>query len=440
MIIFNLVLYFSVANSLYREVDATLSAKVEAVISDLDFQAGQLDFQPENLPVSTADLLIQISDITGKVLVQSTNLRGESLVLGKDLGLETIMMRTEPSVRLLTILAPGENEDPSVLVQVGMSLSRVESSLGLLRLGLMLITPILLALSSLGGFFLADRLLRPIRAMAQAAENIGERSLDQRLPVKELHDELGQLAVTFNRAFERLQHAFENQRRFVSDASHELRTPLTVLRGKLEVTLRRARSREEYHQVVESALAQSERLSNLVENLLWLARTDAGEGSPDLRSVRLDKLCVDLCRELHPVAQRKRISLEAVCTDRIGMLGNPELLHHLVLNLLDNAIKYTPEGGKVQLALCREGQQAKLTVSDTGVGIPEENLPHIFERFYRVDKARSQSVPGTGLGLSIVREIVDNACKGAIEVRSTPGQGTTFTVYLPLDRAGTLPS
>lgn len=440
---FSLVLFSTVKRSLYQGVDLTLISKAQATMSGLDFQGGELNLQQEEGDFSTADLLLQISDFNGNILLRSVNLgqkrlpldaalRSQALREGSTGLLKTVSIGGGPPLRLLTLVSLGESTSPALLVQVATSLRGVEGNLAHLRFWLLVIAPSLLLLSSLGSFFLAHHLLRPLQTMAHAAERIGERNLDQRLPVVNPHDEIGQLEGTFNRMFDRLQRAFENQRRFVSDASHELRTPLTVLRGKLEVALRKARSPGEYRQVLETALAQSERLSHLVERLLMLARADSGEWHPDLRPVHLDKLIAELCHEFYPLAEQKRISLGISCADDILIRGDAELLRHLILNLLDNAIKYTKEGGEVRLILAREGHQAKLTVSDTGVGISAEDLPHIFERFYRVDKARSQRVSGTGLGLSIVKEIVA-AHQGSIRVESTPGQGTRFTVYLPLD-------
>lgn len=450
MISFSFVLYSTVASSLYGGVDVTLHSRAEAIVSGLDFQEGQANLPPEGIDFSTADLLIQVSDLTGKIIGRSANLgdkllpldaslRKRALALGT-LGLfSTVTEGKDPPLRLLTVLAQGDGDPaPTMLVQVGASLAQVEAALGRLRFWLLIITPTLLVLFSLGSFFLADRLLRTLKAMAYTAEKIGERNITQRLPVANPHDEIGQLAGTFNRTFDRLQQAFENQRRFISDASHEMRTPLAVLQTKLEVTLRKERSPEEYRQVMESSLAQSKRLAKLVEHMLMLARADAGEWRPDLQPVRLDKLCAEAYAEIHPLAQQKRISLEASCADSLMVRGDPELLRHLILNLLDNAIKYTPEGGTVQMLLARQAQQARLTISDTGEGIPTEGLPRIFERFYRVDKGRSQRVAGTGLGLSIAKEVI-TAHRGTVQVESKSGQGTVFTVCLPICDTAPLP-
>ncbi len=267
--------------------------------------------------------------------------------------------------------------------------------------------------------------------MARSAEKLSERNLTERLPTSPRRDEIDQLAHAFNRTFDRLQKAFENQRRFVSDASHELRTPLTVLRAQLEVTLRQERPLEEYRQILSLALAHSGRLSQLVENLLVLARADSGQWHPNFKLTRIDTLCLELVQELRPLAQRKHIALESCCQVPLTVQGNSELLRSLIMNLLDNALQYTPEGGTVRLVASNEDQQAQLTFADTGIGIPANELPSIFERFYRADPSRSGRVRGVGLGLSIVREVV-HLHQGSIQVKSTPGQGSVFTVSLPL--------
>ena len=445
---FSLILFSTVADSLYRGVDMTLLSKAEAIISGLDLEAGQWNFPQGDNDFSAADLLIQLSDLGGNILARSANLgrkrlplnatiRAQALKGGPAGSLATVSIGQGPPLRLLTVVDTGDGTSAGLLVQVGISLKRVESTLGGLRFWLLIIAPTLLLLSSLGSFFLADRLLRPLKTMAQTAESIGEHSLSERLPVANPEDEIGQLAGTFNRMFGRLQRAFEQQKRFVSDASHELRTPLTVLRGQLEVALRRRRSAQEYRQVLETSLGQAERLSRLVQELLLLARADSGKWQPDFQPVELAQLCTEIAGEIKTLAERRQIALEVACAKGPVVYGDPLLLRRMIANLLDNAIRYTQPGGQVRLSLELQGDLARLSVADTGLGIPTEELSHVFERFYRADQARSQQrAGGTGLGLAIVREIV-RVHQGQIEVESTPGEGTIFTVRLPLYRTAT---
>lgn len=429
--VFSVALYSSVAHSLYLEVDVRLLSKAEELINYA--HTGQIDFERDQIAFSTEDLLIQVSRLDGTVLHKSPALRASPLPLdtrkhSQGPQLQTVSAQDGTPLRLVTNLDTTEEGDP-VFVQVATPLTRVQSALERLRFWLLTLVPVLLALASLGSYFLADRMVRPLRIMAQTARTISAGNLSQRLPVPTPSDEVGQLATTFNEMFERLHRAFEHQRRFVSNASHELRTPLTVLRGQVEVALRKARSPEEYRQALQAALAQAERLSRLTEQLLLLARTESGGWIPRLKPIRFDQLCWEVFQELRPLAEHKPLVWEATCPMPALVLGDPELLRQALLNVLDNAIKYTPPGGQVHLALNREQDRARLIVADTGLGIAPEDLPHIFERFYRVDKARSSG--GAGLGLALVREIVTQH-HGDIRVESTLHQGTIVTISLPL--------
>jgi heavy metal sensor kinase len=247
-------------------------------------------------------------------------------------------------------------------------------------------------------------------------------------------DELGRLAATFNRMIARLQAAFERQRQFTADASHELRTPLAVMRGDIEIALRRERSSEDYRSVLTSNLEEIIRLSRLVEDLLMLARADAGQTVLQREPMDLAQLCAQVVEYLAPLAEvnEQRLIYIPPETTPLSVHGDAQRLKQMLLNLLDNALKYTPAHGTIRLQLTPEDQQAQLRVSDTGRGIPADDLPHIFDRFFRHSRSTSdKTVQGFGLGLSIVKWIVD-AHGGKIVAASTPGQGTTFTVKLPL--------
>jgi len=278
--------------------------------------------------------------------------------------------------------------------------------------------------------FLADRLLRPLSHMNAGAREISGRNLNRRLPVANPDDELGRLATTLNDLFDRLERSFRNQQRFIGDASHELRTPLAAMRAELEVALRRGRSPAEYRDALESALDETQRLSRMAERLLFLAQSDAGELPVQWGDVRLDSLGRRVIDKLGTLAGEKGLYLSLEDLAPAATRGDPELLEQLAFILVENAVKYTPEGGRVRLASGADGASAWLEVADTGPGIPEAHLPHLFERFYRVDKARSRALGGSGLGLSIAHSIV-RAHGGAIDVDSRPGAGTRFRVTVP---------
>ena len=296
------------------------------------------------------------------------------------------------------------------------------------------IIPIGVLLASIGGYFLARKSLAPVVAMSTQAGRIGANNLYERLPVKNAKDELGHLARSFNELLDRLKESFDRQRRFMADASHELRTPVAILRGESEVALSRPeRSLEEYRESLAAVHAESQRLTHIVEDLFTLARADAGQYPLAPQDFYLDELAADCTRAARTLALAKNISLQCDTVPEMQIHGDEALLRRMILNLLDNAIKYTPEGGRVIL-LCRpEDTKYVLSVTDSGPGIPPDLQPRIFERFFRVDKARSRAENdggGAGLGLSIARWIVE-AHRGTLELSRSDATGSTFVAFLP---------
>ncbi len=282
--------------------------------------------------------------------------------------------------------------------------------------------------SALVGRWLATRALRPVDAITRTALAISRADdLDKRIPQTGPQDEIGRLATTFNVMLDRLEGLFRGQQRFIADISHELRTPLTTIRGNIDL-LRRMNNVDKPS--LDAIQAETERMTRMVGDLLLLARADAGQPIRQER-VELDTLMLEVFRQARVLADGVELAIAE--EDEAAVMGDPDRLKQLLLNLVDNAIKYTPKGGRVTLGLGRAEGWARLCVSDTGIGIPAEDLPHVFERFYRVDKARSRAAGGTGLGLSIVEWIAE-AHGGRIQVESQLGQGSTFTVWLPLAR------
>lgn len=296
--------------------------------------------------------------------------------------------------------------------------------------------PFALLFAGAGGYFLARKSLAPIAAMASQARGMGAAQLNRRLEVANERDELGQLAKTFNELLERLETSFEQQRRFMADASHELRTPVAILRGETEVTLSKAdRSPEDYRQTLSILREESQRLAHIIEDLFTLARADAGQYPLTLSEAYLDELASEALVRTRSLALSKEITLKPAIEPELPLRGDVNLLSRMLLNLLDNAIKYSPNGSTVTLACRRDGEQYLVSVSDNGSGIPAELQPRIFERFFRVDKARSRSegeTGGAGLGLSIARWIAE-AHQGQLKLTRSDGSGSTFTVTLPVN-------
>lgn len=314
----------------------------------------------------------------------------------------------------------------------------LESASGALIVGV----PLALLLASFGGYFLARKSLAPVVAMSGTAARIGAANLHERLPVANERDELGRLAAAFNGLLARLNESFERQRRFMADASHELRTPVAIVRGESEVALsREGRETEDLRESLSIVHDEGRRLTRIVEDLFTLARADAsGYHALKLTDFYLDETAADCVRAVRTLAAKRDLTLEhEAAPSEMPFRGDEELIRRMLLNLLDNAIKYTPPRGRVLVKCDVRGGEYLLTVEDTGAGIPSETQPHVFERFYRVDKARSRADgadgaaaagSGAGLGLSIAR-LVAEAHGGRLELLRSDGGGSVFVASLP---------
>lgn len=367
---------------------------------------------------------------------------------------ETVRTLGEHPVRIVTVPVRLGGRVP-YLVQAGTSLEGVEAALQRAGWILLILTPSVFAISLIGGWLLVGRALRRVDLLTRAALDIQSTNLQQRLSRGGPDDEIGRLAQAFDQMISRLDESFQQVRRFSADASHELRTPLTALRGEAELALMGDLSPEDARKALRSILESAERMSEVVESLLLLSRADAGQQAIRREPVDLTQLVLETAEKLEGLAARGGICLQvdAPLADAGDeepegahqepvLLGDELWLGQAVTNLVANAIKYTPEGGSVTVRFAvlpgvslehgdRQGATALIEVRDTGIGIAAEHIPHIFDRFYRVDGGRARAAGGTGLGLSITRWAIE-AHGGRIEVASTPGEGSTFRVLLPL--------
>lgn len=309
-------------------------------------------------------------------------------------------------------------------------LDTVAADLRLVREVLFLATPLLLALAGFGGYLVARRSLAPLGWMAEQARRISGSNLDARLEIGRAAEELETLAGSFNELLSRLDQTFGSMRRFVADASHELRTPIAVIRGEADVALSQERSAAAYRETLAVILDESRRLSRLVDDLLNLARADAGNVQLQLREFYFGDLLRDCCRSVQALAAARGVAVECRSPEDVPYRGDEELLHRMAMNLLDNAIRHTPPGGRVEVSLEAAGAGLAIAVSDTGTGIAPEALPYLFDRFYRGDQARSRQDGGFGLGLAIVKWVAESH-GGSVGVASEAGAGSTFTVTLP---------
>jgi heavy metal sensor kinase len=306
------------------------------------------------------------------------------------------------------------------------------------RLVLGAFVPIGLLIAGLAGWFLSRKSLAPVLAMAEQARRISADNIDQRLPVLNSRDELGRLAATFNDLLSRLNSAFAQQRQFVADASHELRTPVSVMRTAASVTLEKSdRTAEEYRNALAIVDEQSRRLSRIVEDMFRLARADAGRLAMESRPFYLDELLAETSRAASILAASKNIRVELPTLPEASCYGDEDLVRRMLMNMLENAVKYTPPGGSIAVGLTSANGCHLVSIADTGIGIPAEAQPHVFERFFRADKAKSRMDglkdgigAGAGLGLAIARSIAE-AHGGSLVLRHSDQQGSTFLATLP---------
>lgn len=322
-----------------------------------------------------------------------------------------------------------ENDKVAYIVQVASPLDAVEAALNNLKIALGTIVPIVVLATGIIGYLLAMAALHPVNNMIRTIRQITAANMKLKIAVPRTNDEIQRLAETFDDMLGRLDHAFTSQRQFVEDLSHELKTPLTVMKGEFEVALKKMRSSEEYESILKSGLEEINKITSLVENLLMIARLESNQIAPEITAVELAGLVSNIVSDMKVLADQKQIQLAFSGPSSQPIKGDTNQLKRLFVNLIDNAIKYTPPGGRISIYMDRDNGNVSIRIVDTGKGIPKEELDHIFDRFYRVDKSRSSI--GFGLGLSIVKSIAEMH-KGTVTVSSQPGQGTTFNIRLPL--------
>ena len=318
------------------------------------------------------------------------------------------------------------------VLQVGVSLNSMDTALSRYRDLLLLLTPLALLTTAAAAWWLAGLALAPLTRVAVAAGDIDVTTLERRLPTRNVNDELEQVTRAFNETLGRLEHSIGEMRQFSTALAHELRTPLAALRGEIELALRASRD-PQVHQALGSQIEEIDRLTRLIDHVLTLARAESGQIPLTFGAVDLGALAVSLVDQLEPVANARTIELRCESATSVLARGDAGWLERLLINLLDNAIKFTPEGGRVIVRVSRDGQLAQLDVVDSGIGMTPDVAAHVFERFYQADASRSSGSGGAGLGLSLVKWIVDRH-HGHITVESRPGHGSTFTVKLPMMR------
>ena len=317
------------------------------------------------------------------------------------------------------------------LIETGAPYQLIAAQLRSARLAMILGIPVFLLLAVAGGLVLVRKSLQPLREITEQAERISSTNISERLPVARTGDEVERLSLSLNRMIERLEESFQHISRFSADVAHELRTPLTILRGELE-TMAHQRSRDsESLEMIGNSLEEIDRLARIVDQLLVISRLDAGQAGIEREPVDLGRLAETTAEQMRLLTDEKGIVVKFSVEPGVLVSGDQMRLKQILVNLLDNAIKYVPEKGTIEISVCREAGRGLLAVSDTGIGISPTELPYIFDRFYRADKARRRATGGAGLGLSIVKAIA-LAHDGKVSVNSTEGVGTRVSIELPL--------
>jgi len=440
------------SNAVHGQLDAALLALAETeaatLTSERDRPIRVHEVAPGPAPPSFVrlDRLVQIVDANGSVLARSANLGGANLPVSPQLASQLssgeVTFKTLPGfgeepTRMVTV--PVNVNGEHFAVQVAGSLDDVNNVVA--SAGILFTTLAIALLAAVGsvGALLVGRVFRAVDDVVQKVRRIGEGNLSDRLPHPGTRDEIGRLVDTLNDMLARLEQSFESQRHFTADASHELRSPLSRLRAELEVTLRRPRETTEYVDTLRSCLDEVERLTQLVDELLTLARLDASQERVPVEPVVLNTIAEDAIRRLEPVARARQIKLVFNPSPVVSARVTRSHMDLVLANLLDNAVKFSPLGGTVTLSLDSDNSDAVVNVSDAGSGIDADELPRIFERFYRGANARSSEIPGAGLGLAVSQAIV-RAYRGQIDASKVSGGGARFTVRLPLSPTESVPN
>jgi heavy metal sensor kinase len=462
LISFSSFLYLTLSKSLYRDVDNKLRSLAELIASESasplsKFGFGNIDQALEtSMNLKPIGKFIQVLDESGKIGRKSDNMKNIQLPISlntlKNASKGLITFETNRSfgntpLRIITFPIIDDN-NVTKIVQIASSLEDVEDALNTLFIILLITVPSALMVASLGGQFLASKALKPVDNVTQTARMITSKNLNQRIQPPKVKDEISRLIETFNEMISRLDQSFRQVKQFTTDASHELKTPLTILKGEVEVTLRKKRMVNEYEQILKSNLEEVNRMSKIVDDLLWLSKADIGEIRLKKEDINLTEILNELVNQMSILAQPKNIRIETLNHhEDIHIWGDVLRIRELFLNLIDNGIKYTEEGDSVKISFekdawvhdknqtdLEEGKFVKfikVSVSDSGIGIAKEDQERIFNRFFRVDKARSRGQGGSGLGLSICKWIVE-AHQGEIKVEIEIGKGSSFIVKLPL--------
>ena len=464
---FSAILYHNVGSGLYTGMDTLLKSRAGGIARAIDtyWEASNLEAtekgeKPELLrkrrninfakiaqrwakeesnDPALVDIIVHIFDSDGAIIASSKNTqnlseisRGNFIpVLQGKARFDTVSLDNQSGRMVFRVYTTPvfENEKVAYIVQVASPLSSIQVALNKLKVALFILFPATVLLTGVMGAFLAKVTLRPVNNMIETIHQITAENMKLKLHIPETKDEIQKLAETFNDMLQRLEKAFTSQKKLFEDLSHELKTPLTILKGEFEVILKKIRSAGEYESVIKSALEEINKVSRLAENLLLLARFDSKEAFPEKRKLDVSVLLEGVINNIKGISELKEIKVSFQPSEKLILDADEAQLRTLFFNILHNAVKYTPQKGGIWVSIEKDSSTVRIKIQDTGIGIPEEEIEHIFDRFYRVEKSRNSF--GFGLGLSIAKAIAE-AHGGTVEVESLPSKGTTFTIILPI--------
>ena len=433
LLIFSSVAYFMLDYTLYNNLDNTLQNRANSLNT------------PTYVVPKSNELLMSFdangneTQSVGGVTVDTPKLSGliKKAIAGQNAYLSATGTENQNIRLYATSFLNPFNGQPVVIV-VGQTTTEITDVLHTFVYVIVIAMVAIIILAGIGGLFLAERALKPVQQITKTAQNIEGSDLSQRINVK-TDDELGMLASTLNEMIGRLEESFNRQRQFTADASHELRTPLAIMQAEATLALSKERAPDDYRKSLETISQESVYMSSVIGKLLFLARSDAGKEQLTFEDVELKGLITGLASNIEALAQDKGIKFAVDAHEELMVSGDKVKLRQLFINILENAVRYTPTAGHISVSLVKQESNAVVSISDTGIGIPPEHLPHIFERFYRVDKARARADGGVGLGLAIAK-IITESHKGKIEVESELGKGTTFRISIPVKSPETTPA
>jgi heavy metal sensor kinase len=430
---YGVILLVSLARGLESGVDRVLNDAARQATGVLQAVASEQELREQFRRINVGTV-IGLYDQGGDQLLAGRSLQrvlNHPLpVSGDQPRFDTVSLADGSVWRVLTqhVAHPGQ---PERLLMVARSETFVLVAIGELFMLIAITAPLVVLLAVIGGVFLASRALNPIAQITRTAEAISAEDLSRRLGVRPANDEVGRLAATFDHMLDRLDQAFERQRRFTSDASHELRTPLSMLVSRAGMALERQRSVAEYEDVLRAVRDEGLHMGRIVNDLLMLARADGGDALVLTERLDVAELVRSVAEAMGPIADARQIRLSAATEDDVEVAGDQTRLTQLLVNLVDNAVAHTLPGGSVELRASRDSDHAILQVIDTGTGIAAEDLPQVFQRFFRAQGDRRKETGGAGLGLALCRSIAQ-AHAGEIKLESAPGEGTRVTIRLPL--------